>query len=334
MSDYPAVSTETIINGVPAVTIENDALRLSVLPEVGAKIYELVWKSAGRELLWHNPRVPPQPYPVEAAMSDFWCGGWDDIFPTCDACEYGGLRYPALGELHQVRFSVDNAGIEWNNPVVRLSALTPISPIRVEKTITLKESVAHVHTEITNLATVPVDFIWGTHPAFRPSSGMILRIPAKTGIVSMSSGGQFGVPGTRYAWPNLPTAAGGVTDMSRIYGIDAKGFCGHYATDLEDGWYALENSETGEGIIVGFPVELCPHIWMWLSYGGWRGHWVVIIEPYTSYPVSLADAVRGNTHRRIETNEKFAIDIIVSVYRKPETLADALRRVRNVTRIG
>ena len=157
---------------------------------------------------------------------------------------------------------------------------------------------------------------------------MILRIPAKTGIVAQSSGPRFGEPGQRYSWPTLTTRGDDVTDMSRVYGMDAKGFCGHYAADLEDGWYALEDTETGEGDMVKFPVDLCPFIWMSLGYGGWRGHWVLIIEPYTSYPVSLTEAFRHNTHRRIDPAEDFATDIFMSVYRKPETFVDALGRLR------
>jgi hypothetical protein len=121
-----------------------------------------------------------------------------------------------------------------------------------------------------------------------------------------------------------------MTDMSCIYGEEAKGFCGHYVQGLQDGWYALEDVETGDGIVVTFPHHVCPYIWMWLSYGGWRGHWVVIVEPYTSYPVNLAEAVRRNTHRRIKASEKFVVDIAVSFYRKTETVGGALVRLSNV----
>jgi len=48
------------IHGLPAVQFENEWLAISILPEVGAKLYDLIWKPSGRNFLWHNPRIPPQ----------------------------------------------------------------------------------------------------------------------------------------------------------------------------------------------------------------------------------------------------------------------------------
>jgi hypothetical protein len=85
--------------GLRSLELENDWLQITILPDVGAKIYDLVWKPDGRNLLWHNPRVAPQMYPIEGVFDNYWCGGWDDCFPTCDACEYRGESYPSLGEM-------------------------------------------------------------------------------------------------------------------------------------------------------------------------------------------------------------------------------------------
>lgn len=326
--DHITAQAEGRINGVRSVVLENDFLRASILPEIGGKIYGLTWKPSDWNILWKNPRVAPQPYPVEAAMGDFWCGGWDDIFPTCDACEFEGLRYPALGEVHQSRFSVDEVLVDQGEAIARMSAFTPISPVQVRKTVTLAGPVLRIRNEITNLGPARVDFVWGTHPAFNPTSQMTLKIPARTGIVAHSSGPGFGTVGQQYPWPKLITPTGEITEMNRVYGRDSKGFCGHYVTELQEGWYAIEDEETGQGVVVSFPLDICPFIWMWLGYGGWRGHWVVIIEPYTSYPVCLSDAVRQRTHRSIEENQTFCVDIAATCYRRPETLADALIRLQ------
>ena len=40
--------------------IENELVCLDVLPELGAKIYNFIHKPSGRNLLWHNPHLPPQ----------------------------------------------------------------------------------------------------------------------------------------------------------------------------------------------------------------------------------------------------------------------------------
>src|SRR5213079_1337051 len=141
------------VSGLRAVEMENDWLRLTVLPDVGAKICDLVWKNTRRNFLWHNPRISAQPYAIEANFDNYWCGGWDEGFPTCDACEYKGETYPNLGELRSVHWNMVSAERDRGDMVARLAAFGPISPVHAEKTVTLSGSspVVKVQYEVTNL---------------------------------------------------------------------------------------------------------------------------------------------------------------------------------------
>lgn len=322
------VNAKAKINGLGALELENQWLRASVLPDVGAKIYDLIWKPTGRNFLWHNPRIPPQPFPIEANFDNYWCGGWDEAFPTCDECDFGGEHYPNLGELRSLRWRVASSGLAGKHAVAKLTAFGPISPVRAEKTVILagQSPVILVQYEITNLGPLPLDFIWGTHPALDPTAHMTLRVPARTGIVGQASDVKLGVPGQRYSWPTLETPSGR-TDMSLVQGSGAKVFCGHYAADLEAGWYAVEDTETGSGFLLKFPSEVCRYLWMWLVYGGWRGYYHVILEPWTSYPVNLAEAVRQKTNRHLEPGEKFSVEVRATIYTKREGWKEALERL-------
>jgi hypothetical protein len=314
------------LSGVRTLAIENRWLRATVLPDVGAKIYDLIYKPTSRNLLWHNPRIAPQSYPVEGIFDNYWCGGWDDCFPTCDACDYEGERYPSLGELRSLHWTVDSAG-----PLeATLSAYGPISPVHVTKTISLNEDspILRVRHRIENLGPRPLDFIWGTHPALNVSEDSVLLIPARTGIVGEASTPLFGAPGQRYTWPRLDSAAGSL-DMSRVQPRDMGAFCGHYATDLDAGWYAVEDSKTGAGFLVRFPKETCPVLWLWLTYGGYRGHYHVVLEPWTSMPVNLADAARAASSRRLEAGQTFEVEIEAAAYVRPDKPEDVLRRMEN-----
>lgn len=308
--------------------IENDWLQVNLLPDVGGKIYDLIWKPNGRNFLWHNPRVEPQTYPVEANFDNYWCGGWDDVFPTCDECDFRGEHYPTLGELRSLRWKVDWANRREGNLAAQLACFGPISPVRVIKTVFLSEQlpVLRIRHEIKNLGPLPLDFVWGTHPALTITDSTVLRIPAKTGIVGQSSTAWLGSPGQQYAWPFLETVEGTV-DMTFVQGIKSGVFCGHYATELEDGWYAVEDTQSGQGFLLQFPHKTCPHLWMWLNYGGYRGHHHVIIEPWTSRPVHLAEAVTQGTHRHLEAEETFSVEVRATIYFKPETHRQAIERL-------
>ena len=301
------------------IVIENQWLRAVILPEVGAKIYDLLWKPAARRLLWRNRRVEPQVYPVEGIFDNYWCGGWDDCFPTCDPCTHGGEQYPGLGELRSLRWTVDRA----ESRRAMLSIFGPISPVRVEKSVVLDADAPALrmrHT-ITNIGHRPIDFLWGTHPALNVSVGDRLRIPARKALVGEASTPAFGTAGSEYDWPLLPDG----TDMSLVPAATGE-FCGHYATELEGGWYAVETPSAGSGFLLRFPLETCPVLWLWLNYGGYRGHYHVVAEPWTSRPVNLAEAVRLGTARRLEVAATFEVEVAATAYDAPETWRDALKR--------
>jgi galactose mutarotase-like enzyme len=67
---------------------------------------------------------------------------------------------------------------------------------------------------------------------------------------------------------------------------------------------------------------------MWLVYGGWRGHHHIILEPWTSYPNKLADAVQQNTHRSLEPGERFDVEIAATFYQRQEGYQGALARLK------
>jgi hypothetical protein len=90
---------EAALDKLRLLQLENEWLSLSILPEVGAKILTLFDKHAKRNLLWENPRIRPQTYPIDANFDNYWCGGWDDAYPSADACIYKGEPIPNVGEL-------------------------------------------------------------------------------------------------------------------------------------------------------------------------------------------------------------------------------------------
>lgn len=46
------------VDGLGKISMQNDALRLSILPDAGGKISELTDLASGRNWLWSNPHIP------------------------------------------------------------------------------------------------------------------------------------------------------------------------------------------------------------------------------------------------------------------------------------
>ena len=80
----------------------------------------------------------------------------------------------------------------------------------------------------------------------------------------------------------------------------------------------------GIGLSFEFPLYLCPYLWLWLSYGGWRGDYLAVVEPWTSCPVTLSDAVAAGTHRVLKPGEQFACKTRVTPWSSPVTLSSLL----------
>jgi Domain of unknown function (DUF5107) len=323
------------LGSLSTLDLESRWFKVRVLPEVGAKIYDLVWKPAGRNILWHNPRVAPQIFPIEGEFDNYWCGGWDDAFPTCDACVFRNQHYPDLGELRSVQWKTDFMRQETHAMTARLSAYGPISPVQAVKTIVVERGapIVRVRYEITNLGPMDVDYLWGTHPAVAITPGTILRIPARQGVVWQCNDPAYGEPGRQYDWPVLEVK-GRTIRMDQVQSGDASLYFGHYAVDLEAGWFAIEDTQSGEGFLAAFPLDQCPCLWLWLNYGGWRGHYHVIVEPWTGRPVNLAEAYDQNASRRLKPGEVFSVEIKVTAYSRPDTWNEALARLNSTTSSG
>jgi len=303
------------------IRLENESLEVTVFPASGAKILDFIHRSSGQNFLWRNPRIAPAPYPIEANFDNYWCGGWDDAFPTCEACTHNGESYPNLGELRSIAWRVDTNRPTTDNTLF-LSAFGPISPVRAQKTIRLVGQSLEVSFTINHVGFAPIDFLWGTHPAVAIEPGCVLHIPARRGIVGQANTPLLGTPGQEYRWPILETTSGPV-DMSRAM-LHGQYAAGHYAADLTAGWYAIEFPHRRIGVLFEFPLEVCPYLWLWLSYGGWRGYYVAIAEPWTSMPVTLSEAVSARTHRVLRPGEQFSCQVRATPWDYPVDLRSLL----------
>jgi hypothetical protein len=75
------------INGFARLIRENALLRVTVLPELSGEVLVPTDKPADRDMLWHNPRLSPNPEPYRTEFDDWLCGAWAEVVPTGDvAC--------------------------------------------------------------------------------------------------------------------------------------------------------------------------------------------------------------------------------------------------------
>jgi hypothetical protein len=305
--------------GLECLRIENQHVAVDVLPELGAKIYRLVDKARDHQVLWHSPRVAPHAVALHANFDDHWPGGWDEVLPSGVPCtnRYGD-ELPHMGELWTQRAHWRLEQCSRDRVEVVFSIATPITPARWERRLTLEAGspALALQYRIENTGYRPFDFNWGIHPVQAISPAHRFDVPARRAEVDEHGGGVLGNKGDSYDWPRF-----GELDVRRSLGPEADDFALHYLTGLEDGWVACTDTAAARGFGLVFDRAVFQVIWLWLVYGGWRGYYHAIMEPWTGYPSALTEAVAAGRALVLAPGESLATDVTAVLYGGVESVS-------------
>ena len=306
------IDTNWTYRGLDCVRLENDRLAIDILPELGGNIFRLIDKARDHDVLWKSPRVHPHRAPLHANFDDHWAGGWDEAFPGgAPSRNRYGDDLPYMGELWTQRAECEvlAAGPDAVELAVRM--VTPITPARWERRVRLERGspALSIHYRLENIGYSPFDFSWGIHPVQNITPASRFDAPVRHGEVDENGGGTLGAKGDRYDWPML-----GSLDVRRPLGPDAGCFALHYLTGLDDGWVACTDTVARRGFGLCFDTDIFPVVWLWLVYGGWRGYYHAIMEPWTGYPSPLAEAVAAGRARVLAPGEVLETDVAAVSY--------------------
>src|SRR5262245_30615482 len=212
-----------------ATSIENDALRVTVLHE-GGHIAEILDKRTGINPLWIPPWPTIEPSAYDEARHPEYGGGTDasllagimghnlclDIFggPSPDEAAAG---LPVHGEVSTARFAVD---AKANG--IAMNALLPAAQLRVERRIVLSDRAVHVHESVENLSASDRPIGWTQHvtlgPPFLEKGATEFRVSATRSRVFESAFGPDDtlVAAADFDWPHAPRLSGDSEDL-RVY---------------------------------------------------------------------------------------------------------------------
>jgi hypothetical protein len=308
------VDSDWTFRGLRALVLRNEHLVVTVLPELGGKVWQIEDRRSGRELLWHNPRIPARQVPFAAAYDDVFQGGWDVLFPNDVPESIAGEHYPDHGETWALPWTwstgSDSDGSAW----VRLEVHTPISACRLERTLTLAagERSLQLTESVSNLGGTDMPFMWKQHLALAVEGAARVDLGARDMYVEDFGSPRAGTAGTMYRWPTL-VEDGVETDMAPTLPRSSRVAEFQYATSLDAGWCALTHDD-GVGVGLAFDPDVFRSCWLFSSFGGWRDLQVTILEPCSGYPISVADGIAAGTHRVLGAGETLATTLRLVVF--------------------
>ena len=101
-------------------TIENDFLKVEIIPELGGRISSLIYKKSKKDWVWKNPNLKVGKVPDAKNYDDNWQGGWEELFPNDAVENFSWGKGHDHGELWfnswDLKYiNLDSAKLEINN---------------------------------------------------------------------------------------------------------------------------------------------------------------------------------------------------------------------------
>ncbi|MCK2213983.1 aldose 1-epimerase family protein [Actinomadura sp. ATCC 31491] len=304
------------LDGLRAVVLENERLRVTVVVDKGGDVVEFLHKPTDTDLVWlapqglRNPRDHLLGAPDDVApFVDHYEGGWQEVFPNGGApSEYRGARLAQHGEVAGLPWECEVVADREEEVAVRLAVRTRRLPYRVEKVLRLRSGTAalEVGSAATNDSPVPLHAMWGQHlvygrPFLRP--GARIRLPEGVRVIPHASaidpGGRRVRAGGPWEWPSVPGDGGGETDLSVVQEPGGPSDIVYLTGFGPEGWYEISGDIS---MRVSWDATVLPYLWLWQELGASTGYpwwgrvYTVGLEPFSSMPTDgLAAAVANGT---------------------------------------
>lgn len=296
-------------------TLENERLRVTVIPQRGAKIAGLYDRETGTELLYQPKGAPVSGTPlsqgepesrletgagrapgpdIEAGAtfdaSQAW--GWDEMFPAILAETFEDdsgrkIEVPDHGEVWTRSWEVVTTN---DADMITLSVDGDALHYRLARTTRLLSRTVRNEYTLQNMGSSPLPWMWAAHPLFVLTENATLTAPSTWNAVRNAHDSPF-MPGYDRLYPY----PGDTFRLDTLPPPD-KGVVQKY-------FFEHANKDPGAELVLGLPemeleisVRADPHVarWygVWCNAGGLFGHANVAIEPASAPMDSLSAAAQ------------------------------------------
>jgi hypothetical protein len=126
-------------------------------------------------------------------------------------------------------------------------------------------------------------FLWKLHAALAVQPGDVLDCSARKARIVDPAWSRFKTEAP-FKWPtieghaaNVVPAKNGTTDFFYLY-------------DLASGEIFWRRPTAGLKFGYQFDANVFPYCWLFASYGGFLGHYTIVLEPCTAMPMSVNEA--------------------------------------------
>jgi galactose mutarotase-like enzyme len=306
------ISTRWLIQ--PALAIEDDTLRVVIVPDMGAKIVSIFDKRRSLEWLAGPGKRAFKPAPYAAVFTDQDMSGWDEMFPTISACpypqpgQYHGAALPDHGEVWCLPWKTRAQASGGESGACLTSTVQGKAlPYRLERRLSLPEpGVLLMEYTFENLTGERMPYLWSAHPQLLTGDNARVILPDNVSKVMnvLPIGFGWGAPEEPLAWPETHLPGGTVLRPAHIAGPDLKQARKFFTfPDQRPAWCAVERLNERTTLRLEWDPAQAPYLGVWADEGYISAFSVAAPEPMTGFYDSLERAVANEKVMWAEAGE-------------------------------
>ena len=269
--------------------LENEDLRLVLLPNRGFKLASLFDKAKGVECLFQPSAFEEgdwgrlgklgeiyRPRKIGDDFSHHDRSGLDDCIPTVDPCR---LQDPPLetfdhGEVWSQAWQVVEAGKGEVTCRVELASM----PLTLERMVSLQGRGVRLDYRLTNHGDRAYPWLWTLHGLLRFSRDGVLVLPEPFSVKNVQN---------EEVWDFDPRILSGLVD-NHTYKF-------YYEGKAPKGPTEVLYPEAGLAVHLHYDQDLFPYLGVWITTGGYMGEKNLAIEPSNGYYDRLDRALENGT---------------------------------------
>jgi galactose mutarotase-like enzyme len=276
---------------LPAFTLESEAIRVVIVPDLGAKIVSLYDKTHRRE--WLVPPIRPVKQTLYGSVFvDQDMCGWDEMLPTITVCDWEGAHLPDHGEVWSIPWQLENT-----DGALTLSVEGTAIPYHFVRSASfLSPDTLELRYSLVNTGQKELPYLWAAHPQFAagPETRIILP-PDVTQVVNVIEDDPvLGKAGELCTWPEAASISGQAWRLDQVRSV-GNHTCRKVYTLPEQpvSWAALVDKELGCQLHLAWPTDFSPYLGIWIDEGMYNTAPVAALEPANGYYDGLERAIQN-----------------------------------------
>jgi galactose mutarotase-like enzyme len=281
--------------GFSAWQLESEQMRVVVVPALGAKIASLVDKVTGEEWLL-PPSRPIRPRSYGDVFVEHDLSGWDEMFPTINACPAPHLpqrQLPDHGEVWALAWDVNLQDAQSSvSPAISLSVTGRALDYQLTRRAALAGPTLRLDYRLENKSSAPMPFLWAAHPLFKGEPDCQVWLPQDvTQVINAVDHPLLGKPDTLLAWPTTK-----ITGESKALDVAGAARLRDYRKMYVPPQRAIGAASLRRGaraLAMTWDSAAAPYLGIWFDEGAYTPITSVALEPATGYYDALDAAYRN-----------------------------------------